>query len=114
MLITITPNPVLDKTITVERIIYNEMSRATAIQEDWGGKGFNVSRALHAMGMQSLAMGFSGGATGHKLEQGLTEIGIYTELVPISDETRTNIIITEADHNRYIKVNEAGPALQPA
>ncbi len=75
MLITITPNPVLDKTITVKQIVFDEMSRAIAVQEDWGGKGFNVSRALRAMGTESLAMGFIGGVTGHKLAAGLARIG---------------------------------------
>jgi 1-phosphofructokinase family hexose kinase len=112
VLFTITPNPVLDKTITVQRIIFDEMSRAIAIHEDWGGKGFNVSRALRAMGSESLAMGFIGGATGQKLEQGLHSLDIKTDLVPITGETRTNIVITEAESNHYIKVNEAGPTLQ--
>ena len=113
MLITITPNPVLDKTIAVNRIVFDEMSRATGVQQDWGGKGFNVSRALHAMGTENLAMGFIGGATGQKLQQGLDHLGIKTDLVQIAGETRTNIVITEAESERYIKVNEAGPTLQP-
>jgi len=113
VLITITPNPVLDKTVTVKNIIFDEMSRATSVQEDWGGKGFNVSRALHAMGAESLAMGFIGGVTGEKLQQGLHALGIKTDLVSIAGETRTNIVITEAESERYIKVNEAGPTLQP-
>jgi 1-phosphofructokinase family hexose kinase len=103
---------VLDKTITVQHIVFDEMSRALSVQQDWGGKGFNVSRALHAMGVENLAMGFIGGATGQKLQQGLNQLGILTELVPISGETRTNIVITEAESERYIKVNEAGPTLQ--
>jgi 1-phosphofructokinase family hexose kinase len=57
-------------------------------------------------------MGFIGGATGQKLKHGLEDLGIKTQLVPIKDETRTNIVITEAGNERYIKVNEAGPTLQ--
>jgi 1-phosphofructokinase len=113
MLITITPNPVLDKTITVKHIRINEMSRAIAIQEDWGGKGFNVSRALRAMNVDSLVMGFIGGATGQKLQRGLESLGIPTELVPIQGDTRTNIVITEEKGSRYVKVNESGPELLP-
>ena len=112
MLITITPNPVLDKTITVKHIVFDEMSRATAVQQDWGGKGFNVSRALHKMGLENLAMGFIGGGTGQKLQQELDDLGIETDLVLIAGETRTNIVIIEAESKRYIKVNEAGPTIQ--
>lgn len=46
MIFTVTPNPVLDRTITVDEIVLNEMTRAREVREDWGGKGFNVSRAL--------------------------------------------------------------------
>lgn len=113
MLITITPNPVLDKTITVPQITFNEVLRAVSTREDFGGKGFNVSRALKAMGMESLAMGFIGGTTGRKLEKGLENLGIATDMVTIDAETRTNIVISAAESEHYIKVNEAGPPLHP-
>jgi len=112
MIVTVTPNPVLDRTLTVPRILFNEVMRATAVQLDWGGKGFNVSRALKALGMDSVAMGFVGGTTGRMLERGLNELGIATDFVHIAGETRTNIVITEGDAERYIKVNEAGPAVR--
>ncbi|MGC9347430.1 MAG: 1-phosphofructokinase [Anaerolineae bacterium] len=111
MIITVTPNPVLDRTMNVPQIVFNEMIRATDIREDWGGKGFNVSRALHELGAKSLAMGFVGGATGAKVEGGLHDLGIRTDLVPIDGETRTNVVITETDGERYVKVNEAGPTV---
>lgn len=110
MIITVTPNPVLDRTLTVPRITFNEMTRATASRLDWGGKGFNVSRALQALGAKSLALGFIGGVTGQTLERGLHALGIRTALTPIAGETRTNTIITDAE--QYIKVNEAGPTVQ--
>jgi 1-phosphofructokinase family hexose kinase len=112
MIITVTPNPGLDRTLTVPRIVLNEMMRATASRLDWGGKGFNVSRALQALGAESVAMGFIGGATGQMLERGLSDIGIATDLVHTAGETRTNTVITDARAERYVKVNEAGPTVQ--
>lgn len=112
MIVTVTPNPVLDRTLTVREIVIDEMTRATTIREDWGGKGFNVSRALRALGEESVAMGFIGGAIGHKLEAGLRGLGVVTDLTSIVGETRTNIVITEAESGRYIKVNESGPTVQ--
>jgi len=112
VIITVTPNPVLDRTLTVPRIVFNEVTRATTVQLDWGGKGFNVSRALQPLGMDSVAMGFIGGATGQTLERGLSDLGIATDFVHIAGETRTNVIVREADSERYIKVNEAGPTVQ--
>jgi 1-phosphofructokinase family hexose kinase len=112
MIVTVTPNPVLDRTLTVPRIAFNAMVRAIGVREDWGGKGFNVSRALHALGEESVVMGFVGGATGDKLLQGLSSLGIAADLTPIAGETRTNIVITDTAGDRYVKVNEVGPTIR--
>ena len=95
MIITVTPNPVLDRTLTVPDIEFYAVLRASDVRLDWGGKGFNVSRTLQVLGAESLAMGFVGGATGDMLEQGLHGLGIETDFVRIAGETRTNIVITE-------------------
>ena len=111
MIVTVTPNPVLDRTLTVSEIVLNEMTRALETREDWGGKGFNVSRALKALGAQSLAMGFAGGATGEKLAAGLHGLGIATDLIRVAGETRTSIVITNRAGTEYVKVNEPGPTV---
>jgi 1-phosphofructokinase len=113
-IVTVIPNPALDRTLTVECMRFNEMTRATTSRLDWGGKGFNISRALRALGAESVAMGFVGGATGQMLERGLKEERITTDFVRVAGETRTNTVITDADGGRYIKVNEAGPRLRTA
>jgi 1-phosphofructokinase family hexose kinase len=110
VIVTVTPNPVLDRTLTVPRIVFNAMMRATSSRLDWDGKGLNVSRALHALGVESVAMGFIGGATGQVLARGLDDMGIATDFVPVAGETRTNVIITDTE--RYVKANEAGPTVQ--
>jgi 1-phosphofructokinase family hexose kinase len=111
MIFTVTPNPVLDRTLTVGKIVLNDMARVEHIREDWGGKGFNVSRALQALGTRSVATGFVGGTAGEKLRQGLQGLGIEMDLIAIDGETRTNIVITDAAGEQYIKVNEMGPAV---
>lgn len=113
MIITLTLNPGLDHTLTVPRISFDEVLRATKARLDWGGKGFNVSRALMALGVDSLAMGLVGGATGQMLEWGLADLDIATDLVQIAGKTRTNVVVTDASAERHIKVNEAGPSIQP-
>jgi 1-phosphofructokinase family hexose kinase len=110
---TVTLNPSLDRTLTVPRIMYDEMVRATASRVDWGGKGLNVSRTLQSLGAESIAMGFAGGATGQMLERGLRDLGITTELLPLSAETRTNTVVIDSATGRYVKVNEPGPTAQP-
>lgn len=114
MIYTITLNPGLDRTLTVDAIRDNAVLRATASRLDWGGKGFNVARGLHALGMPSMALGLVGGHTGQMLVEGLHDLGIATDFVTIPGETRTNTVIAEAHSGRYIKVNEAGPSVPPA
>lgn len=113
MIYTVTLNPSLDHTLTAPQFRYDEMVLASHQRLDWGGKGFNVSRTLQALGAESIALGLAGGATGRMLERGLRGLGITTDLVPLSGETRTNTVIIESATGRYIKVNEAGPAVQP-
>lgn len=111
---TVTLNPGLDRTLTVPELHENRVLRATTTQIDWGGKGFNVTRALHALGLPSVALGLVGGCTGQMLTQGLHELGIITDFVTIPGETRTNTVIQTADGCRHIKVNEPGPTVDAA
>jgi 1-phosphofructokinase family hexose kinase len=109
MIVTVTPNPGLDRTLTVPQLEFGEVLRASSVRLDWGGKGFNVSRALYDMGMDSVAMGFVGGYTGRMLEDGLMALGIETDFATVAGETRTNIVIRQEGTDRHLKVNEPGP-----
>jgi 1-phosphofructokinase family hexose kinase len=113
MIVTVTLNPCLDRTLTVSHLAFGEVIRAAETRLDWGGKGFNVSRALQALGEESLALGLVGGAAGELVARGLARLGIAADLVQIAGETRTNTAITEAGGGRYVKVNEPGPAVRP-
>ena len=114
MIYTVTLNPTLDRSLTVAEIVFNDVLRASQVRLDWGGKGLNVSRALKALGGESVAMGFCGGATGKQLEDGLHALGIPSRFVAIANETRSTVFIAESGSERHIKVNEIGPTIQPA
>jgi 1-phosphofructokinase family hexose kinase len=109
---TVTLNPTLDRTLTVAEIVFNDVLRASQVRLDWGGKGLNVSRALKGLGVESVALGFCGGATGKMLEDGLHALGISTRFVHIDAETRSTVFIAEAGSERHIKVNEIGPTIR--
>ncbi|MBN1487137.1 MAG: 1-phosphofructokinase [Anaerolineae bacterium] len=113
MIYTVTLNPALDRELTVPEISFDTVLRATTLRVDYGGKGFNVSRALHKLGAESVALGFVGGLTGVRIAAGLASLGIPTDFVEIGDETRTNISIVSATASQYVKVNEAGPSITP-
>jgi 1-phosphofructokinase family hexose kinase len=111
MIYTLTLNPAVDLEYRVEHIHMGEIHRATSSRADWGGKGFNVSRALKVLGQESVAVGFAGGPTGKSLEQGLRGSGIATDLVWIAGETRTNVSVVGEGRDESFKVNQAGPAI---
>lgn len=112
MIITVTPNPALDRTLTVPEIMFDEMVRAVDSRLDLDGKGVNVSKALASLGERTLLMGFAGGAAGATLERGLAEMGYATAFTRVAGETRTNTIIIDATATRYVKANEPGPTIQ--
>ncbi|KAB8140586.1 1-phosphofructokinase [Chloroflexia bacterium SDU3-3] len=114
MIYTLTLNPALDRELMVPALDLDQVLRATATQVDFGGKGFNVSRMLIALGSQSVALGFAGGHTGQQLRQGLAALEIATDFIAIGGETRTNISVVSSDHTRSLKVNEPGPTISPA
>ncbi len=109
MIYPVTLNPALDRELTVPAIEFDEVLRATELRIDAGGKGFNVSRALQALGAPSVALGLLGGETGRRIGGALQRLGIGVDPVEVEGETRTNISIVNADHSHYIKVNETGP-----
>lgn len=111
MIYTVTLNPAIDRELTVSHLAYDTVLRALGWQIDFGGKGFNVSRMLRAMGTDSCALGFVGGKSGEILQEGLQALDIETDFVWVAGETRTNISIVTSDHGHYLKVNEPGPEI---
>ena len=110
MIITVTLNPSLDRTIEIEHLVRGEVIRAAHARLDPGGKGVNVSRALLANGVASRAVLPSGGEEGRQLVRLLTAEGVDLVAVPISGLTRSNISLAEPD-GTVTKVNEPGPTL---
>jgi len=111
MIYTLTPNPSIDRTLTVPEIRFNSVLRSEIVRLDWGGKGFNVSRSLQTLGIESLAMAWVGGGSGKMLADGLQSLGIQTDFVWVDKDTRTNTMIIEASGDWHIKVNEPGPPI---
>jgi 1-phosphofructokinase family hexose kinase len=109
MIYTLTLNPAIDRELTVDKVEYDKVLSALEARVDLGGKGFNVSRMLMSLGTTSVAVGFVGGNTGRRLQDGLNTLGIGSDFVWVEGETRTNISIVTQIHDRYIKVNEKGP-----
>lgn len=113
MILTLTPNPSIDRAMTVERLDVGEVLRASDSRVDPGGKGVNVSRALAAHGTATVAVLPAGGPPGRMLENLLDHAGVPRRSVPIEGWTRINITLMEPG-GATTKINEPGPRLTPA
>ncbi|RSS78198.1 1-phosphofructokinase [Streptomyces sp. WAC06614] len=112
MILTVTPNPSLDRTYEVAALVRGEVLRAAHDRVDPGGKGVNVSRAVAAAGGATTAVLPLGGAAGVLLGELLTAEGVDVTAVTVAGPTRSNVAIVESD-GTLTKINGAGPALGP-
>ncbi|BBC98563.1 1-phosphofructokinase [Streptomyces griseofuscus] len=112
MIVTVTPNPSLDRTYEVPSLDRGEVVRATGERMDPGGKGVNVSRAVAAAGRRTVAVLPLGGAPGALVAELLAAQGIEVAPVQVAGTTRSNIALAEAD-GVLTKINAPGPELGP-
>ncbi|RKQ34050.1 1-phosphofructokinase family hexose kinase [Kocuria tytonis] len=109
MIITVTLNPSVDRTVDLSApLARGRVQRAHATRQDPGGKGVNISRALSASGVQTVAV--APGDASDPLFTGLDAAGVRYDNVPIGTPVRSNITVTEPD-GTTTKINEPGPAL---
>jgi 1-phosphofructokinase len=113
VIVTVTPNPSLDRTYEVPSLARGEVLRATVDRVDPGGKGVNVSRAVEAAGHRTVALLPLGGPEGVLLARLLVQQGIEVAGVEISGRTRVNISVAEPD-GTLTKINAAGPQISVA
>ena len=111
MIVTLTLNPSLDRTIEVDRLERGAVLRTSEPVLEPGGKGVNVTRALTANGIPSLAIAAVAGAEGAELSRLLERDGILCRFVPVSGRTRSNTTICDAD-GTVTKLNEPGSPLR--
>jgi 1-phosphofructokinase len=113
MIVTVTPNPSVDRTLFVDAWSPGRVMRASGRMVEPSGKGVNVAIALHRHGHDSLAVLPVGGSTGEQLLALLDHVGLAYVPVSIGGEIRTNVTIVEAS-GQDSKVNESGPELSDA
>ncbi|MEV6834991.1 1-phosphofructokinase [Streptomyces sp. NPDC051133] len=113
MILTVTPNPSLDRTYEVQALKRGEVIRADTERMDPGGKGVNVSRAVAAAGQRTVAVLPLGGAPGALVAELLDAQGIEVAPVSVTGATRSNIALAESD-GVLTKINAPGPELTEA
>ncbi len=113
MIVTVTMNPAIDKTIDVESLQVGKLNRIKRVEQDAGGKGINVSKTIKALGGKSIATGFLGGNAGRMIENVLQEMDIATDFVKVDGETRTNTKVIDAN-SELTELNEPGVIITEA
>ncbi|MEG3627457.1 1-phosphofructokinase family hexose kinase [Streptomyces poriticola] len=115
MILTVTLNTALDITYRVRGLRPHSSHRVTEVAERPGGKGLNVARVLAALGHRVTVTGFTGGATGRSVQEGLAALrGVADALVPVAGSTRRTIAVVDDRTGDTTQLNEPGPAISPA
>ena len=96
MITTITLNPMLDKTVAVDRLELGTIHRASKIEMVPGGKGLNVSLQLKLWGVKTIATGFLGGEIGSIITRLLNEKNIDHDFIMTDALTREGVTYRES------------------
>lgn len=110
MIVTVTLNPCVDRTLFVSGLRLHDTNRVTQTEIDAGGKGLNLSRIAHRLGAETVALGFLGGEAGTYVRERMAQEGVTERCTPIAAPTRTNVSIESGD-GPPTTLNEAGPQI---
>ena len=113
MIVTVTINPAIDRIFSVDRLAFEDRAYIKSSRESPGGRGLLSSLVLHSLGAKTVAVLTSGGETGKRLDALLSGCGFQTVFVPIENDIRTNLTITDK-HGLTVSLNAEGPALSKA
>ncbi|MFK0225641.1 1-phosphofructokinase family hexose kinase [Streptomyces sp. NPDC090303] len=114
MILTVTLNTALDLTYRVPALVPHASHRVTQVIERPGGKGLNVARVLAALGYETVATGFAGGATGATLRDLLAQTPVRDELVGTAGPTRRTVAVVDTASGDTTQLNEPGPSVTAA
>lgn len=114
MIYTITQSPVLNRTVEVEEIIYDDINEIVEAKNSVGGKGIDISRVIKELGGQSVVLGFVGGYNGIEVEGKLVNEGIVCDFTRINDESQTKIIISQRKKNLQTLLSTPEPEIKPS
>ena len=112
MIVTVTLNAAIDRTLTVPNFQLGQRHRASAGITLAGGKGINIARALKRLDVPVVATGLAGGGTGTRIVEELTAEAILNDFVRIGDESRTSTAVADPMAGSYTEINEWGPHVE--
>ena len=111
MIITVTLNAAIDKSLSVPNFRLGRRHRTVDQHTMAGGKGVNIARTLKTLNQPVVATGFAGGATGTQIVELLTAESILSDFVRIGEESRTNTSVFDPTSGVQTEINQRGPAI---
>lgn len=114
MILTVTLNAAIDRTVAVPNFRLGRRHRAVEARTVAGGKGVNIARALKLLGRPVIATGLAGGRTGIWIVEHLAEESILNDFIRIGDESRTNAAVIDPTSGQQTEINERGPRVSEA
>ncbi|WP_232630641.1 1-phosphofructokinase [Methylobacterium sp. Leaf118] len=114
MLATLTLNPAIDQTVTLDALRPGQVHRARSVWADAGGKGVNVAACLADWGLPVAATGVLGQDNAAPFAQLLAAKGIDDRFVWVPGETRTNLKLLDAGTGETTDINLPGLDIGPS
>ena len=108
MIVTVTLNPAIDKSLTVPRFEVGKTNRGEVTGTDASGKGINVAMAMKQFGAAVCALGFVAGRYGKFILEALAANGIPADFCNVPGETRVNLKIHDPVRGTETELNEPG------
>ncbi len=109
--ITVTPNPSLDVSSSVDRVVPEHKLRCKPPDFDAGGGGINVARAIVRLGGSALALYPCGGAAGEMLNNLVKREGVEQHTFPIKGLVRESVTVIEETSGQQYRFGFPGPKL---
>ena len=113
MIVTVTLNAAVDRTLTVPNFQPGHRHRASASFTSAGGKGINVARALKRLETPVIATGLAGGRTGDRIIEELAAEALLNDFMRIGDESRTSTAVVDPTGGTLSEIYEWGPSVRP-
>ena len=113
MILTVTMNAAVDRTLTVPNLQLGHRHRASDSLTIAGGEGINIARALKLLGEPVVVTGLAGGSAGERILNELRREGILNDFVRITDQSRTSTAVIDPMAGTYTEINEWGPHVEP-
>jgi fructose-1-phosphate kinase PfkB-like protein len=113
LIYTITPNPVLDISGIVDKLVTDEKNYVRNEARFPGGNAINVARLLTRLGVPAIASGFLGQSVGKEIEDLLDDENVRHSFVAIADHTRISVTVSNSRTHQQTRLSFAGPKLKP-